>query len=136
MRDATPRIHGAGAELVVVGSGTVEQAAWFAEDLHLTTPVYTNPSRELFRALASRRSLWRVLHPGTLLAALRAWRGGFRQESVQGDPLELGGVFVVGRGGEFRFAHRSRWAGDHPKATTVIRALGEDHPLPLHPIDR
>ena len=43
MRDYVPRIHGAVAELVIVGNGTPEQPRWFVEDFHIDTPVFTDP---------------------------------------------------------------------------------------------
>lgn len=138
MRDEIGRIHAAGAELVVVGSGSFEQAAWFAKDLGLDCPVVTDSSRRVFRAFQTRRSFWRVLHPGTLWSAVRAWRRGFRQDSVQGDALQLGGVFVITPGPKLLYAHRSRFAGDHPPVEEVLSALGasgatEDRPLPPTP---
>jgi hypothetical protein len=55
--------------------------------------------------------------------ALRAVRKGFRQTSVQGDPWQLGGSFVIDPKGNVLFAHTSREAGDHPDPEDILAAL-------------
>ena len=123
MRDETSNIHAAGAELVIVGNGTPQQAEWFAEDVGLTTPVLTDPTLAVYQALRSRRGLAGILDPRVFLRAIGAMRNGFRQHGVQGDPTQLGGVFVVHRDGALAFAYRSRFAGDYPAPSEYLAAL-------------
>lgn len=123
MRDDIPKIHAAGAELVVIGNGTPQQAGWFAEDVGLSTPVLTDPTLEVYRAVEAKRGLLGVLDPRMFLRALAALRRGFRQSGVQGDATQLGGVFVVGEGGTALYACRSRFAGDYPEPEAYLEAL-------------
>ena len=123
MRDDTTNIHAAGAELVIVGNGTTEQAGWFAEDVGLTTPVFTDPSLEIYRAVGSRRGLLGVLDPRVFLRAVAALRSGFRQRGVQGDATQLGGLFVIAPGNDVQFAYRSRFAGDYPEPARYLSVL-------------
>ena len=123
MRDETPRIHATGAELVIVGNGTPQQAGWFVEDVGLSTPVFTDPTLEIYRLLKSRRGLLGVLDPRVFLRTFSALRKGFRQHGVQGDPTQLGGVFVIRPSGRFAFEYRSRFAGDYPPAPEYLAAL-------------
>ena len=65
----------------------------------------------------------RRLNLGGTFICDRALRGGFRQKGVQGDPWQLGGVFVVAPGGVIRFAYASSAAGDHPPVGAILAAL-------------
>jgi hypothetical protein len=123
LRDDIPKIHAAGAELVVIGNGTPQQAGWFAEDVGLPTPVLTDPTLEVYRAVDAKRGLLGVLDPRMFLRAFAALGGGFRQSGVQGDATQLGGVFVVGEGGTALYAYRSRFAGDYPDPEAYLEAL-------------
>lgn len=124
MRDETPRIHAAGAELVVLGTGTPQQVQWFVEDLELATPVLTDPDREVFEALGMRRDLWGAIDPRVFLRSFQVLGKGIRQKGTKGDATQLGGVLVVAPGGQVPYAYRSRFAGDHPAVSEVLEALG------------
>jgi hypothetical protein len=125
LRDAIPTIHSHGAELIVIGNGTPEQARHFAEGIDLETPLYTDPELATYAALGMSREISKHLAqlPGTIGAAWKTWRQGFRQGAVLGDAMQLGGVLVVTRGGEVVFEHRSRHPGDHPSTRHVLEAL-------------
>jgi hypothetical protein len=120
-RDA---IRAAGAEVVLVGSGTPAFARAFAEDFHIEAPLYVDPMRRTYRALGmGRPGILRLLaSPKVIAAGLRALRGGFRQGAIRGDPYQLGGVLVVRRSGELVFRHVAEDAGDHPDLGEVVRA--------------
>jgi peroxiredoxin len=117
------RIRARGAELYVVGNGSVEQARAFRDEQRLPCPVLTDPTREAYCALEMRRGPRTVLRPVVLLRSLGAWLRGFRQHSVAGDPLQQGGVLVVEPGGGERFRYISRSAGDHPRPARVVESL-------------
>lgn len=121
-------IHAAGAELVIVGSGSPQMAGFFAEDYEITTPVLTDPERAVYRALEVRRpQRFAFLDPRAVVPSLRALSHGHRQQfSSQkelGDQTQLGGVFIVRPGGEVAWAHRSAFAGDHPTNESILTAL-------------
>jgi hypothetical protein len=123
LRDDIPRIRAAGAELVVIGNGSPEQARWFVEDTGIESPVFTEPDLVLFRELGLRRGLAAVLDPRIFARAWRALRRGFRQNGVKGDPTQLGGVFVIRRGGSILYEYRSRFAGDYPAGKDFLERL-------------
>lgn len=123
MRDALPEIRAAGAELVVVGSGTPEQAARFRDERGLDFPLFVDPELEAYRAAGLRRSVIDTLGPRALAHAMRAFRRGARQGSVQGDPWQLGGAFVIDRTGKPVYRHVSRNAGDHAPIGGLLGAL-------------
>jgi hypothetical protein len=116
-------IHGVGAELVVVGNGTPEMAHAFAEDIGLTTPLYTDPSRRSYGLAGLKRGVFATLSPRGVLHAARAVRKGFRQSATRGDPWQQGGILVVDRGGRVAYAHRDDEAGDLAPIDEVVAAV-------------
>jgi peroxiredoxin len=121
-------IHAEGAELVILGSGSAQMAGFFAEDYDIATPVLTDPTREVYRALEVRRpNRLAFIDPRVFVRSLRALARGHRQvfgaESELGDTTQLGGVFIVRPGGDVAWAHRSAFAGDRPSNDEVLDAL-------------
>jgi len=131
VRAIIPELRRKGAELVVIGSGQPWHAAAFREDLGLAeppfdVPVLVDPALAAFRAAALGRGLAKVLTLGTARSALRAFRAGFRQQGVQGDPWQNGGVVVVRPDGSVPWSYASRAAGDHPPLADIVAAVSAD----------
>lgn len=121
---AVPAIHEAGAELVIVGSGSPSMAGFFAEDYHVATPLFTDPTRDVYRAFGAKRPTWAaLLNPRLYWNALRVALRGHWPGRPQGDLAQLGGVFIVLPGGDMPFAYRSTVAGDLPGVARVIEEL-------------
>ena len=123
MRDAYEEIQRKGARLIVIGSGQPEHARAFREDERIPFELWVDPEMKAYRAAGLRRGLlksasWRS--PGHVWRALR---GGFRQTNVQGDPWQLGGVFVITPDGATVYEQISREAGDHAPLSDVMRAI-------------
>ena len=76
-----------------------------------------------YRAAGLRRGACARLSWRTLGHLMRAWRGGHRQAGVQGDPWQLGGVFVVAASQSTHLAHISREAGDHAGSQDILEAV-------------
>jgi NAD(P)-dependent dehydrogenase (short-subunit alcohol dehydrogenase family) len=123
LRDAQDEIRERGAELVIVGNGATHFAKAFREDFALDGPLIIDPELRAYRAAGLRRGRVEALSPRVPWNALRALRNGARQHAVQGDPWQLGGVFVIRPDGALAFQHRSREAGDHPPVAEVLAAL-------------
>jgi hypothetical protein len=123
VRRETPAIHAKGAELVVVGNGNRHSARAFKEETGLETPLYVDTARASYRALGMRRSPARFLWPSALGNVWRAYREGFRQKWIQGDPWQLGGVLVVTTEGRVAYRYVSQVPGDHPPMAEVLAAL-------------
>lgn len=117
-----------GAELVLIGNGSAYFASAFREDQGLDCPVLVDPALDAYRAAGLRRGRVELLSPRLPLHALRALRAGHRQSGIEGDPWQLGGVFVIAAGGELRYRHVSSDAGDHAPIADVLRALEPDAP--------
>jgi NAD(P)-dependent dehydrogenase (short-subunit alcohol dehydrogenase family) len=130
LRDRISDIHALGAELVIVGNGSAAFAEAFREEYELDGPLLVDPELRAYRAAGLRRGRVEVLSPRLPLNALRALRSGARQQSVQGDPWQLGGVFVIRPGGELCYRYVSQTAGDHAPVSDVLAALAEQ-PEPI-----
>lgn len=124
MRGALPEIRARGAELVIVGNGRPDQAADFREAEHVENPLLVDPELRAYAAAGLRRDLGSSVNVRVLGNALRALRAGKRQGTVQGDPWQQGGVFVIRPDDRVDFAYVSESAGDHPDPVDVLAALG------------
>jgi peroxiredoxin len=127
LRDVSEEIRRRGADLVVVGNGGVEQARAFRDARGLPFALYTDPSLESYQRAELQHGVTSSLSPRVVLHALNAFGQGYRQTSIQGDPLQQGGVFVIARGGRVLFEYASRRAGDHPDNRNVLRVLDDAH---------
>ena len=123
MRDAVEQIRQKGAELVVVGCGRPEQAANFRDEEGLDFPLLTDPKRKAYAEAELERGLGATFSLKAAGSGFRAFKKGFRQQGVQGDPWQQGGVFVFSPEGETLYAYRSREAGDHPDPAEFLAVL-------------
>ena len=126
MRHEISSIRARGAERVTVGTGAPNFAAAFREDFELDGPLLVDLELRAYRAAGLRRGRVELLSPRLRLNALRALRAGSRQTSLEGDPWQLGRVFVIRRGGDLTYQYVSREAGDHPRVEQILAALEEN----------
>jgi peroxiredoxin len=123
LRDVEEKIRDLGAKLVVVGNGTPEQAADFQSEQNLAFPLLVDPEMNAYRAAGLKRGITDAVNLRMFRHGVRALRKGFRQARTQGDPWQLGGVFVITPTGEVPYRQISREAGDHPEAVEILNAL-------------
>ena len=123
LKEALPQIEERGARLRVIGSGNPHHAGWFAERMRLAGAVFTDPARVAYRALGLKHGILRSVGPRTFGNALRAFNGGHRPATTQGDPWQQGGTLVVSQAGDLEYLHRSEVAGDHAPIADVLAAL-------------
>jgi alkyl-hydroperoxide reductase/thiol specific antioxidant family protein len=121
----TAAIEARGGRLIMIGVGNRHFADGFRRELGLTVPLYVDTARNSYRALGMKRGVWAtLLSPATWRNMVRAWRAGFRQKGIKGDPWQQGGVLVVWPGGRVAYRHLSQSSGDHPPVAEVLGALG------------
>jgi dehydrogenase/reductase SDR family protein 12 len=113
------------AEVVIVGNGNQTFAEAFREEFEIEGLLLIDPDLHAYRAAGLRRGRREITSPRLIGNTLRALLSGARQASVQGDPWQLGGVFVFAPGGELRFQFRSAAAGDHADPAEIDAALDE-----------
>jgi len=109
--------------LVVIGNGQPEHARAFRKDEGIPFALWVDPEMEAYRAAGLRRGVTKTLSARSVGHAVRALRGGHRQQKVQGDPWQLGGTFVITPEGESIYEQVSREAGDHAPLEEVLQVL-------------
>jgi hypothetical protein len=108
---------------VFIGNGAAHFARGFREDFSVSGPIWIDPERESYQALGFASGLGATLSLRLLRNARRARKAGFSQNSVEGAPMQQGGVLVVMPDGEVVYRYASEVAGDHPPVEEVLRAL-------------
>ena len=120
---AVDRIHAAGAELYVIGSGAPMFVEGFRETTGFPGPIYSDPSLAVYRAAELRRGLRTIVSLGAVTATVGALRRGFRQGLTRGDNLQQGGVLVIARDGRVLWHHISEFPGDNASPDDIVKAL-------------
>lgn len=122
-----PRILAQGARVVIVGNGTLEQARHFFSVKKLPrdgVDVVTDPRRESYAAAGLERGFARTfLNGGSVTAYGAAKSQGHKVTGLFGDLTQLGGLLIVRPPGTLLYAHKSRFAGDHPDMVKVLAQL-------------
>jgi hypothetical protein len=116
-------MHRRGAGLIVVGPGRPEHLKSFREVTRFAGPLYADPSLASFRAAGLAYGWGKTFHPRSLLKGVRAFAVGFRQGVRRGNPVQQGGVFVLGPGDRVGYEWRDRFAGDNAPLSAVLAAL-------------
>jgi hypothetical protein len=119
-----PEIRARGGELVVVGSGSPQQAKRFAEDERFEGVMVTDPTLEAYRRGGMKRGLLRTLNFRSAASAVRALGSGHMQGRTAGDEWQQGGVIVIGEGREL-LHHAASAAGDPTDFRAIVRALDQ-----------
>lgn len=122
MRRLSPQVHAAGASWIIVGNGSVEEVATFAESLGGEVAVYSDPTLRAYDVAGAKRNLLRLQ---VIANAWRAYRAGHRQRRLQGSPTQHGAVLLVLPGGRVAWRYVSRTAGDHPTDANILSALSQ-----------
>jgi hypothetical protein len=117
------RIHVAGAELVVIGNGAPHFIAGFRDQTGYRGPLYTDPSLKVYEAAHLERGFVKTLNMRSLVPTIKAFAGGHRQGSTQGDNFQQGGVLVIAPSGVVKWHHISKRPGDHATVDEIVRAL-------------
>lgn len=123
MRERLDDIEKLGARLALIGNGSVEQARRFRLEHAPDCEVLTDPSLTTHRLLGLKRSVAGTLSFKSVAAGIRSTMRGHVQRSVQGDPWQLGGVYVLAKGGRTVYSHKFHHAGDRPEYKAILEAL-------------
>lgn len=115
--------HEAGAELIVIGSGSPSFIEGFREHTDYTGPLYTDPSLDVFKEAELKRSVARTLDPRSLGKAFKALVDGQRQGRTQGDQWQQGGVLVIAPDGAIKYHHASERPGDNAPAAAILSSI-------------
>jgi hypothetical protein len=111
------------AELFIIGSSTIEQAAAARASLNSPFVFLVDPDRKSFKAAKMRKDLGSTFNFRTVPAIVRAWRNGHRQSRLQGDPFQQGGAVIILPNDTIALEFISQFGGDHPLPQQIIDHL-------------
>ncbi len=126
VRDCFEEINRLETRVLVVSFAPLELVEGYRTRLGLPFPVAADPERISYKRYGLLRgSWWTVWHPRVLWKyAVLISRGMKVQRSFPREDLaQLGGDFVIDRGGKIRFAHPSRGPSDRPDPSELLRSL-------------
>jgi hypothetical protein len=127
LTEAAPAILESGANLIIVGNGTVAQARDFFSERGLPRDrvfVLTDPERRSYDAAGAERGLRQTFfNSGSRRAYAKARREGHGISGWLGDLTQLGVLLVTRPPAGLSYIYRSRYAGDHPKMSEVLGAV-------------
>lgn len=113
-----------GAEVAAIGMGVPEMAADFRDKQDVPFPLLVDRTKETYRALEMKRgTLWEVAGPPVWLRYAKGMLSGHGVAKPKQDPLQMGGVLVVERGGDVLYEFRSSTSSDNPPVDEVLAAL-------------
>jgi peroxiredoxin len=125
LRDRYEEIRARGADVVAVGTGDRRYAAAFTADEHVPFPVLVDDHADAARAASVRRVPFvrLMIDARSWAGTRRARAGGHRIHRAGKRVTQLGATFVIGPGGELRYAHIDDHSADHAPIDDVLAAL-------------
>jgi peroxiredoxin len=130
----------AGIDVVLVSSGTAEQAEVFRRDYKVPFTVICDPERLLFKKYSLKEMTVRdYLVPRMWAKSFGVMAEGYGHKSGEGSEAQLGGVFIIDTSGTVVHAHIAADAADHPSPADILEAaatLGGKVETPVSPIAR
>ncbi len=124
MRGRHGEFQAKGADIAAIGMGFPEMAADFREKQDIPFPLLVDRTKETYRALDMKRgTLWDVMGPPNWFRYAKGMLSGHGVDKPKQDPLQMGGVLVVDRGGKVVYEFRSSVAAENPPIDDVLAAL-------------
>ncbi len=124
MRHAEADIRNAGAQVVLVGMGTVSQTRDFIARFEVPFPMVCDPDQHLYRDFSiERMSPLGFISPTMALRGIAAMAQGHTMGLPEGDVRQLPGVVIIDRDGGILFRYESRDPADHPPPDVLVERL-------------
>ena len=117
-----------GARIVLITFGHPYWARAWREETGVDFPILLDEERKTYRAYGLERSASRTYSPRTLWFYVKKVLRGESLRPAKGDPLQLGGDFVITPDGRIALAHPSREPVDRPSVAELLAAIR--HPPP------
>lgn len=114
-------------QVLVISFGAEFWARAWLQETQSPFSLLLDPERAAYRAYGLERSFVRVWSPKVMWHYTRRVLAGQKLQSIQGDPHQLGGDFVIDRSGVIRLAYRSKDPVDRPSVETLVAAFEETH---------
>lgn len=124
MRQHHAAIRARGADIVAIGTGSLDYATVFVVDERIPYPVLVDDDGLAAEAASVPSASWyRLLHPSTWRATWATYRRGHRIHAPGRRVTQLGATFVIGPGPRLRYAHLDRDSTDHAPLDALLKVL-------------
>ena len=101
--------------VLLTSLASVEASRDFLAERWPEVRAIADPERVLYDGMGRKKgSFWQLFGPGVWRRGYEAWRRGYSVGRAVGNPLVLGGVFLVDESGRVLRQHEPKHAGDHP----------------------
>lgn len=110
-------------EVLIVSFGVEQWARDWLRETEVPFPLLLDQDRRVYQAYGLERSALRAWAPRVLWYYIRQLAAGRRLHSIEGDPHQLGGDFIIDRNGIVRLAHRERDPIDRPPVAGLLDVL-------------
>lgn len=115
----------AGARVVLVGMGTVEQTAAFKRKFDIPYAMVSDPERKLYRKYQiGFMPLVSIFYPRVITRTVSALAKGEGVGIPYGDVRQLSAVFVIEIDGTITYGHYAKDASDHPQVQEILNHMG------------
>ncbi len=123
------RLVDAGANIVIIGQGEPERAAWYKDKFSIPCPILSDPDERLYREYGLLEcSPWLLLgEPKPGPEHFRHLIGVHREKGrpVADNPFLLPGEFVVDTLGRLILTYRYQYCDNYPDVETLINSIHE-----------
>jgi len=117
-------LRDAGVDVVLVSSGTAEQAETFRRNYKVPFTIICDPDRTLFKKYGLREmSFSDYLSPRMHAKTIHVLAQGYGHKAGEGSEPQLGGVFIIDTSGKVRFERIATDPADHPSPQDIIQAV-------------
>jgi len=114
----------AGAQIMLVGMGSVEETADFRRKFDLPFPMVSDPQRRLYHAFhLEMMSMTSVFSPHMVMRTASALTRGHGVGLPHGDVRQLSAVFIIDQGGTILHRHLGKDPSDHPRPEEILGYL-------------
>jgi peroxiredoxin len=129
LREEYAQLVGAGGNVVVIGQGEPERAAWYRQTFEIPAPILVDPNGDAYRAFGLLdMSPWILLgEPKPDMSILESWIPEHRAKGrpVADNPFLLPGEFVVDTAGQLVLTYRYQYCDNYPDVDTLLGGLHE-----------
>lgn len=129
LREEYDRLVDAGANILVIGQGEPERAAWYSAKFSIPCPILVDPDEHVYRAYGLlETSPWLLL--GKPLPGSEYFQNliGVHREKgrpVADNPFLLPGEFIVDMQGCLVLTYRYQYCDNYPEVETLIDSIHE-----------
>lgn len=114
--------------IILVGNGTAEQAADFAQQVAWPRDaLFSDPAREVYNAMQFAKGMRSTFNLDALKVTVDSIRAGYPTvlSRTPTDPFQQGGAMVVDDALMVRYLHRDKFAGDHASIPDLQQAVDD-----------